>query len=369
MEIVDAKEVSCESVIGNVWSYSVNTVKTCNMHTTSISEAGVTFSTLDESVLGIFVNNNEAVSFLPEKVNEKFPNLLGYCVQRCSIKEISKKNFEQLTKLKILYLHDNQIEKIGSETFGDLKDLEQLFLRKIIFFLPGAKFYFYFFSEGNKIKFLNGKLFIPLKKLKEVNLASNVCINENFNNPTKIATLQQTVNEKCHFDESEIPETATEQSVSANDQHRAEINALQLIFNETKAKLKTKTEALETQTTIDKSQITLLKAQLEVVKTQLESSPKTREIEECKSTVADLKADKLQYKQQLDMFQKLHEDLKLQWNATCISETRELRNNFDFKLQENADLAEKVQLKETEIVQKNEEIKKLKEKIEMFGQF
>jgi hypothetical protein len=38
--------------------------------------------------------------------------------------------------------------------------------------------------------------------LKFIFLDENVCINQNFTNPTRIATLQQIVNEKCHFEET-----------------------------------------------------------------------------------------------------------------------------------------------------------------------
>jgi hypothetical protein len=53
------------------------------------------------------------------------------------------------------------------------------------------------FSEFNKIKFLNGKAFQGLNKLTRVKLNGNVCIDDHFSDPTRIADMQQTVNEKC----------------------------------------------------------------------------------------------------------------------------------------------------------------------------
>jgi hypothetical protein len=58
------------------------------------------------------------------------------------------------------------------------------------------------FSVLNKIKFLNSGAFQGLNKLTHVWLYGNLCINENFQGPTRIAVLQKTVNGKCHFDES-----------------------------------------------------------------------------------------------------------------------------------------------------------------------
>ena len=58
-------------------------------------------------------------------------------------------------------------------------------------------------EENNKLKFINGKTFAKLTKLRTVWLSSNQCINEDFNVPSRIAVLQQTFNEKCSFDEED----------------------------------------------------------------------------------------------------------------------------------------------------------------------
>jgi hypothetical protein len=55
-------------------------------------------------------------------------------------------------------------------------------------------------SDDNKIKFLNGKAFNGLN-LNVVYLNQNVCINEEFTYPTRIAVLQQTLINQCPFDE------------------------------------------------------------------------------------------------------------------------------------------------------------------------
>lgn len=134
VEIVKAKEVLCEKVNDYAWEYNVGTVKTCLMNeTTSIDEPSVIISSRDDSMFGFWLFNNKQIHNLPTGVSEKFPNLLGYNAGFCSIKEISRENFKGLTKLKLLFLHYTQIEKISSETFSDLKSLETLALRKIFF--------------------------------------------------------------------------------------------------------------------------------------------------------------------------------------------------------------------------------------------
>lgn len=61
--------------------------------------------------------------------------------------------------------------------------------------------------------------FRGLNKLTTVYLKYNVCIDEDFNNLTEIATLQQVVDEKCGFIKEEVtttmPSTTTQQSTAS----------------------------------------------------------------------------------------------------------------------------------------------------------
>lgn len=129
VEIVESREISCESVkdASYGWGSSSHTLKSCYIDkTTSIDRPDTEISARDESVTGFWSIGNGKILFLPIDIDLKFPNLQGYGAERCSIKEISKRNFKGLHKLKGLYLHSNQITKISSDTFSDLKVLEYL---------------------------------------------------------------------------------------------------------------------------------------------------------------------------------------------------------------------------------------------------
>lgn len=124
-----AREVACESVSSIGWGVgNVGDAKTCWMRTTtSINEPDVTISTKDESVHGLVLYYNKKIFHLPIQVDETFPNLLAYTAHDCgNIKQVSKKHFRGLTKLKFLSLEENQIELIMSETFDELTSLEVL---------------------------------------------------------------------------------------------------------------------------------------------------------------------------------------------------------------------------------------------------
>jgi hypothetical protein len=80
-------------------------------------------------------------------------------------------------------------------------------VRKFISLKLFSIFQFFLILGDNKIKFLNGEAFADLKKLKYLYLLGNVCINEEFSNSSRVAVLQQTLNEKCGFYEPKAPKT------------------------------------------------------------------------------------------------------------------------------------------------------------------
>jgi Leucine-rich repeat (LRR) protein len=127
--ILEAREVSCETVEDFNASDTFGSVRTCRMDgTTVIDEDNMTVATADESVLSLKFDENQKISFLPIQVAEKFPNIISYTATLCSVKTISKKNFAGLTKLRELKLDLNQIERIDKDAFGDLDLLEHLHL-------------------------------------------------------------------------------------------------------------------------------------------------------------------------------------------------------------------------------------------------
>lgn len=77
----------------------------------------------DEEVEGIIFDRNVNIEYLPVKIHLQFPNLDIYNASRCSIKQISKENFENLSRLKSIELSGNKIQKISGNTFKGLNSL------------------------------------------------------------------------------------------------------------------------------------------------------------------------------------------------------------------------------------------------------
>jgi Leucine-rich repeat (LRR) protein len=127
-----AAQGACESIEICCSFINLANLKTCRMdRSTSIASTGFTLSSeRDETVTGIYFTNSQNIFELPEKVFEKFPNLLGFAAQSCQLRFIREGNLKGLSKLRELNLHNNKIESITVDAFQDLVSLEKIFLRK-----------------------------------------------------------------------------------------------------------------------------------------------------------------------------------------------------------------------------------------------
>lgn len=163
MQTQDLK-IKCEKIESQefAWTHGPETFhtsktfsKTCKMSSdTAINVTNsVIASSKDNEVEGFTfgIVENRKVQFLPAKVYDKFPNLMGYSESQCSLKILQKEWFAKLRKLVFLYLWGNQIEKIKHDTFKDLVALEHLSLGKYLALVLKYKrfnlFCFYFQRE------------------------------------------------------------------------------------------------------------------------------------------------------------------------------------------------------------------------------
>lgn len=77
----------------------------------------------DGRTKGVEFSNNLEVEYLPYKIFMQFPKLLELRAFQCSIKQITKHNFEQLIELEKIVLHGNQIQEISVDTFKGIVNL------------------------------------------------------------------------------------------------------------------------------------------------------------------------------------------------------------------------------------------------------
>jgi transposase-like protein len=101
----------------------------CKKLSTAICSPDKTLSVpfmLDVTILNF--KDNKEIQFLPIKLYQSVPNLLLIDAGYCSVKAVSKENFEKLNKLEELWLYHNEITAISDGTFADLVSLRKISL-------------------------------------------------------------------------------------------------------------------------------------------------------------------------------------------------------------------------------------------------
>lgn len=99
-----------------------------------IDTADSTVSPRDENVTTILFAQNKQIHHLPVSLGNTYPNLKFFDAGHCSVREVSRRNFEKLGNLIWLDLRENQIESLRGNTFKDLTALETLILSTQTFF-------------------------------------------------------------------------------------------------------------------------------------------------------------------------------------------------------------------------------------------
>lgn len=124
----DSIEVLCERYLShNYFDYCVMSGRTA-INSTNFVIGDLKF----EDVEGIIFENNKDIEYLPYKIYMQLPNLIFYNASRCSIKQVSKENFEILNRLKFIELQLNQIQKISGNTFKGLRSLRHINLSRFL---------------------------------------------------------------------------------------------------------------------------------------------------------------------------------------------------------------------------------------------
>lgn len=167
---------------------------------------------------------------------------------------------------------------------------------------------------------MNGELFLGLNHLTNVELSNNECINENFSNKNRVASLPEVATEKCGF---------------------VEIGNFIEKYEATCAEDLT---TLTSENTLNLIKIATLEAKLAA------------------ALAAEAKAES-----KANLIQEIYEKLDTQRNQTFEIKTEELRNTLELKLQEISDLLETQQKLEAASKEKDQKLEKLEKKIEIIN--
>ncbi|KAL7011117.1 hypothetical protein ACKWTF_014095 [Chironomus riparius] len=185
LQILPAKVLPPKSVLGyfrdkkfddyelDLWTFTLKSSSVIN------STEFMIMSRRAEAVKAFMSNNLKNIEFLPENVNEKFPNLANFEALNCSIKAVRKENFFGLQKLVKLVLDYNEIQELGANVFDDLIRLKTLSIQyNKIHDINAATFKNLKALHGlyighNKLKYLNKNLFENLLELRNLSMHYN----------------------------------------------------------------------------------------------------------------------------------------------------------------------------------------------------
>lgn len=134
------QKVSCEKFKKNEHWYLMNSAKTsignfntCYMNNSTVIDSRMTQIVIAQDVAptvsNLFFSRNKNISFLPTNI-AIFPNIKMLTAEDCLLTSIRRENFSGLKNLKVLFLNNNKIKTIYSDTLEDLISLEYLSLSK-----------------------------------------------------------------------------------------------------------------------------------------------------------------------------------------------------------------------------------------------
>lgn len=211
-----SKNVICKH--SNVqWNSFKRILHSCRIDKQRIDSPDFTITSTSNLTVDVFdIQNPLLVTYVPENIAEKFPQLIVLQVINCTIEAINDKSFSNLKKLKYLHLPMNEIEVIDRNAFKDLVKLEWLSL------------------FHNKIEYLSVKTFASLENLKFLHLGENkidVLHSGTFTSLKKLEVLNLKVNQIKFLDEKIFSTLPNMRNLSLSFNHFTAIDVSLLKVN------------------------------------------------------------------------------------------------------------------------------------------
>lgn len=130
LELINTQQISCESVTTCTVNDIPDLTQSCRIDSsTIINSDNFTFaSEVEEYIPEIFADENQEIQYLPNRIYEKFPNLLSLSIWHCALAVISKESLQKLTFMQRISFNYNNLTAINVDTFEDMTNLKWLML-------------------------------------------------------------------------------------------------------------------------------------------------------------------------------------------------------------------------------------------------
>jgi Leucine-rich repeat (LRR) protein len=189
---ISALDVHCQ-LQRNYWT-SHGPLEECIVYDLTVDSPDTNITSLEFSRR--WINHNEIQSFyvyqspdfeyFPKGVENYFVNVKVLVVAYTGLKVLTQEDLKPLTKLRDLYVDNNQLEVIESDLFEFNTDIEVMNF------------------SNNRIKTVGVNAFAPLKSIEHLNMQNNDCINKKGTNKKEIDDLLYAVSFVCgSFDDIE----------------------------------------------------------------------------------------------------------------------------------------------------------------------
>jgi len=140
----------------------------------------------DEEYVNYLQIADQEVGFIPEEINVFFAYIIGFQMNNCSLKDVSKNELKSFPNLKLLDLSTNKLESLRADLFEYSTNL------------------IWVSFEKNNIVTVGAEIFKSLHQLEQLNFSSNSCIDENADSVEKVEILIPKIAFKCSYTIQEI---------------------------------------------------------------------------------------------------------------------------------------------------------------------
>lgn len=140
----------------------------------------------DNTIMHFGIKSEDAYNvrtlYIPQQISKFFPHLISLDITSVALMFVSKEDFTGLDELKFLFIRDNEITSLPSNTFNDMKEVltieldgNQLEVIDNNLFKNNLKLESIALNN-NKIKYIGSRTFLHLPSLMKVDLKSNDCV-------------------------------------------------------------------------------------------------------------------------------------------------------------------------------------------------
>jgi Leucine-rich repeat (LRR) protein len=165
----------------STYKFNVNRVITWNKDPELIRIIGDHVGGRNNDDVATLYITNFKVHQIPRNICKFFPNLTTLTINNCSLKTVSKFDFEGLKQLKQLTLNENDLISLPNNLFEETQQIETISM------------------HTNRLEFIGANIFQFLKNLKSINLKSNVNIDARCKSTCGVdfENIKNIINEEC----------------------------------------------------------------------------------------------------------------------------------------------------------------------------